>query len=69
MSQRRNKNSADHDKWELNRMITGGAVKMSDNASGGLDMKDNIEVEEDRVMLLVHDIKPPFLDGRETFTK
>ena len=50
-------------------MITGGAVKMSDNAYGGLDMKDNIEVEEDRVMLLVHDIKPPFLDGRETFTK
>ena len=52
-------------------MITGGAVKMSDNASGGLDanLKDGIEVEEDRVMLLVHDIKPPFLDGRETFTK
>ena len=44
---------------------------MSDNASGGLDanLKDGIEVEEDRVMLLVHDIKPPFLDGRETFTK
>jgi len=52
-------------------MITGGAVKMSDNASGAMDasLKDGIEVEEDRVMLLVHDIKPPFLDGRETFTK
>jgi len=30
---------------------------------------DGIEVEEDRVMLLVHDIKPPFLDGSATFTK
>jgi pre-mRNA-splicing factor ATP-dependent RNA helicase DHX38/PRP16 len=64
-------NSADHDKWELNRMITGGAVKLADHESAGFDpnMRDAIEVEEDRVLLLVHDIKPPFLDGRETFTK
>jgi len=24
-------NSHDHDKWELNRMITSGAMKMKDN--------------------------------------
>ena len=68
---RRTLNSADHDKWELNRMITGGAVKMSDNASAAMGAKDGIEVEEDRVMLQPHfdTIKPPFLDGRETFTK
>ncbi len=27
---RRTMNSADHDKWELNRMLIGGAVKMGD---------------------------------------
>jgi pre-mRNA-splicing factor ATP-dependent RNA helicase DHX38/PRP16 len=58
-------NSADHDKWELNRMIIGGAVKLGDRDT----MDDGIEIEEDRVMLLVHDIKPPFLDGSVTFTK
>ena len=63
-------NSADHDKWEMNRMVTGGAVKLRDNESAvDQNFRDNIELEEDRVMLLVHDIKPPFLDGREAFTK
>jgi len=62
-------NSADHDKWEMNRMMTSGAVRMSDHMSQAPDMINDMEVEEDRVMLLVHDIKPPFLDGRETFTK
>ena len=61
-------NSADHDKWEMNRMVTGGAVKLRDNESA-FDQRDNIELEDNRVMLLVHDIKPPFLDGREAFTK
>ena len=64
-------NSADHDKWELNRMIIGGAVKMGDHDSKiiSASLRDGIEIEEDRVMLLVHDIKPPFLDGSATFTK
>ena len=60
-------NSADHDKWELNRMLIGGAVKLGDHDS--VMKHDGIEIEEDRVMLLVHDIKPPFLDGSATFTK
>jgi len=41
---------------------------LRDNESA-FDQRDNIELEENRVMLLVHDIKPPFLDGREAFTK
>lgn len=58
-------NSLDHDKWELNRMITSGAMRMKDNTEVELE---NMESEQ-RVMLMVHDLKPPFLDGRETFTK
>ena len=38
---------------------------MSDNARQG-DMM--METEEERVILMVHDIKPPFLDGRIVFT-
>jgi pre-mRNA-splicing factor ATP-dependent RNA helicase DHX38/PRP16 len=59
-------NSHDHDKWEINRMITSGALKMKDNVETELE---NMESEEQRVMVIVHDLKPPFLDGRETFTK
>jgi pre-mRNA-splicing factor ATP-dependent RNA helicase DHX38/PRP16 len=64
---KRTLNSADHEKWELNRMITSGAVKLADHASAS--QPHQIEVEEDRVMLYVHDIKPPFLDGRMVFTR
>jgi hypothetical protein len=27
-----------------------------------------LETDEERVILMVHDIKPPFLDGRMVFT-
>ena len=46
-------------------MVQSGAVKMTDNARQG-DMM--METEEERVILMVHDIKPPFLDGRIVFT-
>ena len=59
-------NSHDHDKWELNRLVTSGALKMKNNTDIELE---NMENEQTRVMLLVHDLKPPFLDGRENFTK
>ena len=50
--------------------MIGGAVKMGDSEAGAMNaLRDGIEVEEDRGMLLVHDIKPPFLDGSATFTK
>lgn len=61
-------NSADHEKWELNRMYIGGAIK---NNADGLkeEVVDNDDMEDQRVILMVHDIKPPFLDGRIVFTK
>jgi pre-mRNA-splicing factor ATP-dependent RNA helicase DHX38/PRP16 len=68
---RRTLNSADHDKWEMNRMVTSGAVKYSDNSNSAMrDMALRMETEEDekRVILMVHDVKPPFLDGRIVFT-
>uniref|UniRef100_T1HJR0 Uncharacterized protein n=1 Tax=Rhodnius prolixus TaxID=13249 RepID=T1HJR0_RHOPR len=53
----------DNELWERNRMLTSGVVQ-------------NVEVDEDydeeneaRVHLLVHNIVPPFLDGRIVFTK
>jgi len=55
----------DHDAWETNRMLTSGVAQRR-----GLD--DDLEEEEEeatRVHLLVHDLKPPFLDGRKIFTK
>jgi len=44
-------------------MVQSGAMRMTEN-----NLRDQIEIEEERVMLLVHDIKPPFLDGRMVFT-
>jgi len=65
--------TADHDKWEMNRMQLGGAFRRGKNANlrqetTNLDLED-LELEEERVILMVHDIKPPFLDGRLVFTK
>jgi pre-mRNA-splicing factor ATP-dependent RNA helicase DHX38/PRP16 len=56
-------NLADHEKWEINRMIQSGTMNSNENYK-----PDLIEEEGDRVILLTHDIKPPFLDGRITFT-
>ena len=56
--------NADNDLWETNRLaqsgVTGARRKID------LDLDDE---EESRVHLLVHDLKPPFLDGRMVFTK
>lgn len=49
--------------WERNRMLTSGVVVSVD-----LD-EDFDEDNEARVHLLVHNIVPPFLDGRIVFTK
>lgn len=64
---RRTLNSADHDKWEMNRMLQSGAVKMS-HGGAAHDASNLLETDEERVILMVHDIKPPFLDGRIVFT-
>ena len=58
-------NMIDNNKWEINRMISSGAIKEKQ------DPRDNQELYEDDdcgVLLQVHEIKPPFLDGRIIFT-
>ena len=54
--------SAEHDKWEMNRMVQSGAVKRM-NMDASME-----ETDEERVILVVHDLKPPFLDGRMVYT-
>ena len=54
----------DADAWETNRMLTSGVAQRRDYDG---DFDDDEEAT--RVHLLVHDIKPPFLDGRKIFTK
>ena len=56
--------SRDNDLWETNRMLTSGVAQKAQN----LDELDD-EEDENRIHLLVHDLKPPFLDGQEVFTK
>lgn len=53
----------DNELWERNRMLTSGVVS-------SLDHDDDPDDEgEARVHLLVHNVVPPFLDGRIVFTK
>lgn len=55
----------DIDNWETNRMLTSGVAQRR-------DFDDDFMPEDDegtRVHLLVHDLRPPFLDGRTIFTK
>lgn len=52
------------DAWETNRMLTSGVAQRAD-----VDMDDLEDEEEVRVHLLVHDLRPPFLDGKKVFTK
>ncbi|KOX67360.1 Pre-mRNA-splicing factor ATP-dependent RNA helicase PRP16 [Melipona quadrifasciata] len=53
----------DNELWERNRMLTSGVVS-------SLDHDDDPDDEgETRVHLLVHNVVPPFLDGRIVFTK
>lgn len=54
----------DVDRWEANRMLTSGVAQRRDYTA---ELED--EQEATRVHLLVHDLKPPFLDGRTIFTK
>jgi len=54
----------DVDAWETNRMLTSGVAQRAD-----MDMDELDDEEEVRVHLLVHDLRPPFLDGRKVFTK
>uniref|UniRef100_A0A1D1Y1U1 RNA helicase n=1 Tax=Anthurium amnicola TaxID=1678845 RepID=A0A1D1Y1U1_9ARAE len=55
--------TADNAQWEDRQLLRSGAVR-------GTELQMDFEDEEERkVILLVHDTKPPFLDGRVVFTK
>ena len=49
--------------WEENRLMTSGVVRRK-------EQEGDIDYDSDcRVLLIVHDTRPPFLDGRIIFTK
>ncbi|KAI0147866.1 P-loop containing nucleoside triphosphate hydrolase protein [Hypoxylon sp. NC0597] len=64
MNARQLQRQKDNDAWETNRMLTSGVAQ---RRGLGDDFED--DDEGTRVHLLVHDLKPPFLDGRTVFTK
>lgn len=55
--------NVDNNRWEKNRLLTSGVVTQLEVDT---DFDDD---QEARVKLLVHNTKPPFLDGRIVFTK
>ena len=63
MSAQQKQIQKDNERWELNRMFRSGAVTQLTND------EDMDETAEARVHLQVHNIVPPFLDGRIVFTK
>lgn len=48
--------------WEENRLFRSGVVRAREH-------DPDFEEDDSRVVLLVHDARPPFLDGRQVFTK
>ena len=54
----------DNDAWEANRMLASNVAQTRDQYHNFEDDNDDT-----RVHLLVHDLKPPFLDGKTMFTK
>ncbi|CAG8609438.1 28691_t:CDS:10, partial [Dentiscutata erythropus] len=63
LTARQEQYNKDNELWETNRMLTSGIVQRKEI---DLDFDGDSEA---RVHLLVHDIRPPFLDGRTVFTK
>jgi pre-mRNA-splicing factor ATP-dependent RNA helicase DHX38/PRP16 len=63
MSQKQREYTHATEQWEMNRLLVSGVAQRS---AVDLDFQDE---EETRTHLLVHDLKPPFLDGRTIFTK
>lgn len=64
MSSRALQKQKDVDAWETNRMLTSGVAQRRDYDADFEDDEDST-----RVHLLVHNLRPPFLDGRTVFTK
>jgi pre-mRNA-splicing factor ATP-dependent RNA helicase DHX38/PRP16 len=55
----------DRNRWEEDRLLASGIMGHT-NVTLATDLEDETEI---RVHLTVHDTKPPFLDGRISFTK
>uniref|UniRef100_H2Y9B4 RNA helicase n=1 Tax=Ciona savignyi TaxID=51511 RepID=H2Y9B4_CIOSA len=64
MSAHRKQINEDNERWEKNRMMRSGVVIQTK-----VDDEDLNEFGGARVHLFVHNIVPPFLDGRIVFTK
>ncbi|KAL4525772.1 hypothetical protein Ndes2437A_g04207 [Nannochloris sp. 'desiccata'] len=62
-SKRASELQRDMNAWEENRLMTSGVVRAREVDN---DFDNDSDV---RVLLLVHDTRPPFLDGRFLFTK
>lgn len=62
-SKRASEMQKDMNAWEENRLLTSGVVNPLE-----VDLDMNYDGDS-RVLLLVHDTRPPFLDGRFLFTK
>ena len=55
----------DHATWEENRMLTSGVARVKE-----IDlMAQDEDFGEEKAILLVHDTKPPFLQGKRAFAK
>jgi pre-mRNA-splicing factor ATP-dependent RNA helicase DHX38/PRP16 len=52
----------DNDLWEKNRMLQSGIVQQGERDP------DHDEQEEERIHLLIRDLRPPFLDGKVVHT-
>ncbi|ORY93031.1 hypothetical protein BCR43DRAFT_362563 [Syncephalastrum racemosum] len=63
LSARQAQYNRDTEMWETSRMLSSGVAQRR-NVDTDFD-----EDDQNRVHVLVHDIKPPFLDGRVVFTK
>lgn len=63
-SMRAQQKQKDVDAWETNRMLQSGVAQRR-------HFDDDFDDDEDamRVHILVHDLRPPFLDGKTVFTK
>ncbi len=59
-------NNAESDKWDLHQLKASGVVKVVEPTNGSAL---ELEEEEGRVIVQVHDIKPPFLDESFVYTK
>ena len=64
MNARAMQRQRDTDAWEANQMLTSGVAQRNYSRGGFEEDDDSV-----RTHLLVHDLKPPFLDGKTIFTK